>query len=235
MVASAYMESVLRLQIACQQNGVHFSLKLVGGDALITRARAEFVAAFLSDSHGTHLLFIDADIAFEPEQVFRLLRCNTDMVAAAYPIKQIDWPRVAAAVRDSRNPETAALHYALAPAGKSLTARNDFAKVRYAGTGFLLIRRNVLERLCDAHPELKYRRVHYADGDTMADNARRYALFETMIDPDTGEYLSEDFAFCRRWTDLGGEIWLDLRSKLTHLGQHAFVGDLATVLTKAEG
>jgi hypothetical protein len=233
MVAAAYMESVLRLQIACQQKGVHFRLSLVGSDALITRARAEFVAAFLSDPRGTHLLFIDADIAFEPDQVFRLLQFDADVVAAAYPAKQIDWQRIATAVRDHRNPETAAMHYVLAPNGQNLTARNGFAAVRYVGNGFLLIRRNALQRLCDAHPELKYRHVHYAGGDEMADNAYRYALFDTMIDRETGEYLSEDFAFCRRWTDLGGEIWLDLRSKLTHLGQHAFVGDLSTALTKS--
>jgi hypothetical protein len=235
MVAAAYMESVLKLQIACQRNGVDFGLLLKGSDALITRARAEFVAAFLSDPRGTHLLFIDADIAFEPEQVFRLLQFNADVVAAAYPAKQIDWQRIAGAVRDHRNPETAAMHYVLAPVGQGLTARNGFAEVRYAGNGFLLISRTALQRLCDAHPELKYRRVHYAAGDEMADNPHRYALFDTMIDPDTGEYLSEDFAFCRRWTDLGGKIWLDLRSKLTHFGQHAFVGDLSAALTKRDG
>jgi hypothetical protein len=231
MVAAGYMDSVPKLQIACQQAGVHFRLSLVGSDALITRARAEFVAAFLADPHGTHLLFIDADIAFEPEQVFRLMRFDADIVAAAYPVKQIDWQRVAAAARDNRDPEAAGMHYVLARAEHS-SSRGDFAKVRYAGNGFLLIRRSALQRLCEAHPELKYRRVHYAGGDTTPGAAHRYALFDTMIDPETGEYLSEDFAFCRRWTDLGGEIWLDLQSKLTHLGQYAFVGDLSAALTK---
>ena len=76
--------------------------------------------------------------------------------------------------------------------------------------------------------------MHYAD-DPMRDSPHRYALFECMIDPDTGEYLSEDFAFCRRWTDLGGEIWLDLESKLIHVGQYGFVGGIANTLVPRAG
>ena len=40
-----------------------------------------------------------------------------------------------------------------------------------------------------------------------------------MIDPATGTYLSEDFAFCKRWTDIGGEIWADLESRSTMSGR----------------
>ena len=55
----------------------------------------------------------------------------------------------------------------------------------------------------------------------------RFALFDTMIDALTGEYLSEDYAFCKRWRAIGGEIWVDLQSKLTHVGPTGFVGDLS--------
>ncbi len=233
MVTSAYMESVLRLQVGCAANGVNFGIKLTGSDALITRARAELVAHFLNDPRPTHLMFIDADIGFEPEQVFRLLRFDADVVAATYPIKEIDWKRFAEAARAGRRPETAGLHYVM-HADFPLQTRNDFAKVRYAGTGFVLIRRSALERLCAAHPELKYRQVHYAGGDEMADNQHRYALFDTMIDPESGEYLSEDYAFCRRWLDLGGEIWLDLKSKLAHFGLQGFYGDFQDALVVHE-
>ena len=65
-------------------------------------------------------------------------------------------------------------------------------------------------------------------GDPLAASPHRFALFDCLIDPATGVYLSEDFAFCRRWTDLGGEIWIDVESRLTHVGPHAFVGDFAT-------
>jgi hypothetical protein len=74
--------------------------------------------------------------------------------------------------------------------------------VRYAGTGFLLIQRGVLLRLCEAHPELRYRMVQRR-ADIDRDVPYQYSLFECMIDTRTGEYLSEDYAFCRRWLALG--------------------------------
>ena len=56
----------------------------------------------------------------------------------------------------------------------------------------------------------------------------RFALFDCMIDPSTGTYLSEDFAFCQRWTDIGGEIWADLESRIDHVGPSVFHGDVAS-------
>ena len=51
-----------------------------------------------------------------------------------------------------------------------------------------------------------------------------WLFFDCMVDPDSGRYLSEDYAFCRRWRDIGGKIWVDLQCKLLHLGQHNFRG-----------
>src|SRR5262249_21777665 len=57
-----------------------------------------------------------------------------------------------------------------------------------------------------------------------------WRFFDCMVDPDSGRYLSEDYAFCRRWRDMGGKVWVDLNCKLTHMGQHLFGGDLAESL-----
>ena len=105
---------------------------------------------------------------------------------------------------------------------------NGFTRVRYAGTGFLMIRRQVFEKMC-AHPAyapLKFSREH--SHDKLAGSPNRFALFECMIDPATGTYLSEDFAFCKRWTDIGGEIWADLQSRLDHVGPSVFRGEVAS-------
>jgi hypothetical protein len=103
-----------------------------------------------------------------------------------------------------------------------------FVKVRYAGTGFLMIRRDAVERMCARYPQLQYKRDHSIDAATASD--KRFALFECMIAED-GTYLSEDFAFCKRWTDMGGEIWADLKSKLNHVGPMTFSGDLSSQFT----
>jgi hypothetical protein len=100
--------------------------------------------------------------------------------------------------------------------------------VRFAGTGFLMIRRQVLERMCrhPAYASLRFFGEH--SHDALAGSPNRFALFECMIDPNTGTYLSEDFAFCKRWTDIGGEIWADLQSRLDHVGPSVFHGDVST-------
>jgi hypothetical protein len=52
-----------------------------------------------------------------------------------------------------------------------------------------------------------------------------FALFDCMIEAETGVYLSEDYSFCERWRKIGGEIWVDTRSKLSHCGAYEFVGE----------
>lgn len=229
LLTSAYANSLMQLQQACAERQVLFHWLLLGGDALITRARADLVAHFLDRAAATHLLFIDADIGFAPEQVFRLMEFGAEMTAAAYPTKAIDWTRVERVVAARRpRPDAAALRYVFEVDDPTrIVARNGFARVRSVGTGFMMIRRTALEQLCAAHPELSYRHTS-SSADPLAQSPNRYALFECMIEPDTGIYLSEDYAFCRRWTGLGGEIWLDLESRLTHVGPVAFVGDLTT-------
>jgi hypothetical protein len=228
-----YAASLLRLQAAMRRYGnLNFKVQFKDGDALITRARASLISQFLDDPAATHLLFIDADIGFEPEQVQRLIQSGADMAAAVYPIKRIDWDRVKTTIEASRpNPAAASLRYVLEVENPdAVTEKAGFVKVRYAGTGFLMIRRGALERMCAQYPQLKFKRDHSYDASTASEN--RYALFECMI-ADDGTYLSEDFAFCKRWTDMGGEIWADLNSKLTHVGPLAFHGDLSSQFAAA--
>jgi len=227
-VSSIYAGSVFNLQRELRGTGVELKLMLREGDALITRARANLVAQFLDDPEATHLLFIDADIGFTTDQVIRLIASEADMVAGVYPIKRVDWEK-ARRVMDVNhpNPGAASLHYVLELAEEeNITIRGGFARIRYAGTGFLMIRRHVIEQMCRHYPSLQFFAEHSID--TLSTSQNRFALFECMIDPETGTYLSEDFAFCKRWLDMGGEIWADLESHLDHVGPTVFHGDVST-------
>jgi hypothetical protein len=232
-ISVRYASSVFKLQKMLRRYA-NLNLKLLfrDGDALITRARASLIAQFLEDPSATHLLFVDADIGFEPDQVIRLLQCGADVCAAIYPVKRIDWDKVKSTIETARpNPAAAALKYVFEVEDPdAVTEKGGFVKVRYAGTGFLMIRRGALESMCARYPELRYRRDHSTDAATSSDN--RFALFECMIAED-GTYLSEDFAFCKRWTDMGGEIWADLKSRLDHIGPMAFCGDLSSQFAAA--
>jgi hypothetical protein len=222
---TTYITSILALQQTCVELGIGLAVRFFS-DSLVTRARNELVHRFLAHEHATHLMFIDADIGFSPDQVIRLLRFDADVTAGAYPLKQYDWEKVERAVKAGRpDVQISALHYVLAWEGKgTIETKNGFARVNRAGTGFLLIRRNVIERMCQAHPELRHVAPVYAG--LKPDVEPRWALFDCMIDSETKEYLSEDYAFCRRWRSLGGEIWLDTLSKLSHVGPIVFAGDL---------
>ena len=227
LVAQNYMESILQLMVYAARSDFDVSLALNGHDSLITRSRNTIVASFLDMPQATHLMFIDADIVFQPEYVQRMLKFDQDLVAGMYPIKNIDWPRL----RQQATPENsdaqfaeAGLNYVGLPCvGADREEREGFVTGTYAGTGFKLIKRSVFERLIAAHPETKYdaaqtwpRPKHRSQN--------QYALFDCMIEPGTNIYLSEDFAFCRRWRQLGGKIWLDTKSRLGHIGSYKYEG-----------
>ena len=230
-VTDIYAASLLKLQLACQQRNIRLLVHMLGSEALITRARQNVVAHFLTNEAATHLLFVDADIGFEPEQVFRLLDFDADATAAIYPLKRIDWGKVAAiaGAKDDRLPSRSLSYLVQFAEETQIETRNDFARVKYAGTGFLMLRRQMLLAMIARYPELRYAHEHRPN-DPLESSPWRYALFNCFVD-ETGTYLSEDFSFCRRWTDMGGEIWIDLRSRLTHLGAVSFEGDLATQFT----
>jgi hypothetical protein len=230
-VSSIYASSIFQLQrVLRSKSNVQLKVMLRDGDALITRARANLMTMFLDDPTATHFLFVDADIGFEPDQVFRLIESGADVVAGVYPIKRVNWEKAQRAIETKRtNLPSASLDYVLEINDPDHVAVvNGFTRVRYAGTGFLMIRRHVFEKMC-AHPDyaaLQFFREHSLDA--LAGSPNRFALFECMIDPKTGTYLSEDFAFCKRWTDIGGEIWADLQSELDHVGPSVFHGDVSS-------
>ena len=95
-------------------------------------------------------------------------------------------------------------------------------EVSTSGTGFMLIKREIIEGLIAALPHLKYR-----DSLNLGERfePHMYALFDTVID-ENGHYLSEDWTFCKRVREvLKKPIWVDSEVKLDHLGTHRFKGD----------
>ena len=236
-VTSLYTTSLMRLQSACVQRGdIDLGVNLLSGDALIPRCRQNLVAHFLENSLATHLIFIDADIAFDPSQVFRLLDFGAEIAAGVYPTKRIDWGKAAELAKaGAANLESSALSYVLEfEDPQKIETKEGFAKVRYAGTGFLMIRRQALLKMAERYPELRYSSEHQAQ-DPLKGSKWRYAFFNCLVDQATGAFLSEDFSFCKRWRDMGGEIWVDLQSRLAHTGAMTFYGNAATQFAAPPG
>jgi hypothetical protein len=85
--------------------------------------------------------------------------------------------------------------------------------------------------MVETFPELKYNNdvTGYFNG---SNNEQFYAFFDCIIDDKSKRYLSEDYAFCQRWLQLGGEIWVDLLCDLSHLGSYNFRGSYLKTIEK---
>lgn len=227
LVTTGYMQSVMALMQVAGPEGFDLSHAMLGHDALITRCRNTLLGAFM-ESAASHLLFVDSDIEFAPEAVVRLLRSGKDVVAGMYPIKSLNWDRAAVNRQvHGEEDEAACLMYVGKPCEPpEQVVEGGLVSAVYAGTGFMMVSRAAVARMIAAYPQTRYRAIHawpLPDGP----ERERHALFDTMIDPQTGEYLSEDFAFCHRWRAIGGRIWLDTQCRLTHVGSLEFHGNPA--------
>jgi hypothetical protein len=232
-VTHHYLISALDLQLACIRRGIALSFKVLGNDSLVPRARNLIVSQFLDDPAATHLIFIDADLGFAPDQVFALLDADLDVAGAVYPMKKMDWALIAETARTGLGKlPGAALNYVVDLVDPDhVRCRGRFLEVRHIGTGFLMIRRKVFEDMALHYPELRFNGTDLGANRDLA-SANTYDFFECMIDPETRAYLSEDYGFCRRWRAMGGEIWADGASRLTHVGTVPFEGNLPDLLAR---
>jgi hypothetical protein len=153
-----------------------------------------------------------------------MLAFDKDVVAGMYPLKLIDWNSAALDHARAGEPlEVAPLRFVgAACTGDEAERTGEFITGEYAGTGFMLMKREVFTRMIESYAHLKYVAAHNAAVPSASGN--QYALFDCIIDAQTGEYLSEDYAFCKRWRALGGKIWLDTAGRLAHIGAYEFFG-----------
>ena len=102
----------------------------------------------------------------------------------------------------------------------------NLMEVRHLATGFMMIKRDVIEKLMEAFPSTKYvDDVNFLEG---KENDFAYALFDCGVE--LGHYFSEDWMFCSRWTKLGGKIHADVSINLTHTGPHDYVGSFVSTI-----
>lgn len=231
MIHEAYLRGLTSLVAQVAGSGDPINLATVINESLITRARNELVKHFLI-SDCTHLFFIDSDIKFTPEDVFRLVSHDKDVVVASYPLKGQRWSNLEG-VKEIESPEDIrrrlidqVVNFKFDSDEDLRSGRvsvvNGLVKVHDGGTGFMCIKRHVLEKIIEANPEIKYEKeLRFRINEK--DDGVRWAVFDTEIE-DGYRYLSEDYLFCRRWQRLGGDVWLDPHVVLTHYGTFAFEG-----------
>jgi hypothetical protein len=234
-----YVISIVRLMAAAARVEMPVELHFRAGDSLVTRARNDCVATFLSDHRFTHLFWIDGDIGFSPEAAFRLFQADRDVVAGVYPLKRDEWPAEGLpAGMTKRGYEELYARYPVNAGGKEGASEvrldvdaDGFMKVHDAPTGFMLIKRSVFDLLIEKYPDYRY--VPDWPPGTFPEGGVHYRFFDTMVDPKTRRLLSEDYAFCRLLQNLGVDIFVDANSNLTHLGTKLYTGEFGSSLKAA--
>jgi len=224
MCLQKYAESILNLQILAAQAGVQLYIDTLENESLVQRARNVAVGRFMQKSNADYFMFIDADIHFDPASVIRLMQSGHDLSVACYPKKFVDWNQAANAVKkgDERSMEMLSASLVVNFGAHKVEIVNGFAPVLDGPTGFMVIKRSVFQQMEKKYPELNCVNDHQnRDFDTY------HACFDCMIDPDNRRYLSEDYAFCRRWQQMGGKIYADTQTTLGHVGNLPFNGQLS--------
>jgi hypothetical protein len=231
-----YCKSTADLSGMSAQYGMDVRFFYLFNESLITRARNYLVDEFLR-SDCTHLMFIDSDIGFDPNDVIALSviadpKSDKDIVCGPYPKKCIAWEKIVRAVdkgfadKDPNNLEKYVGDYVFNPKeGTGSIALDEPVEVLEGGTGFMIIQRKALEKFAAAYPQYSYMpdhvRTEHFDG-----TREILQYFQAEIDPKSKRYLSEDYWFCQKMWDIGVKTWLCPWMKLQHTGAYVFGGSL---------
>ena len=236
-----YTRSICDLTALCVKYGIEVRSYFLFNESLITRARNYCVDEFLR-SDAEHMLFIDSDIGFNPQDVIAMMALQTpespyDVMAGPYPKKCITWEKIKQAVdagvadEDPNRLEDFVGDFVFNPAvdendpsTKSIRL-DEPAQVLETGTGFMMIRRSTFDKYKAAYPQYSYKPDHIRT--EAFDGSREiHAYFDCIIDPKTKRYLSEDYMFCQNVRNMGSKVWMCPWMHLQHTGAYVFAGKL---------
>ena len=202
LCTAEYFQSCLDLRGSLVKSGIDHQFLITTNESLITRARNTAVARFMFDpdlQRYDRFMFIDADIEFNPEDVQKLWNLDVDVACAAYPMK-----REEAGVTAWKN-------------GKliDLDGFDGPTEIDFAGTGFLMIKRQVFESMMKEFPHLEHEEGKVG---------RCFAFFDTgVVDDGSGPYyISEDYYFCKKARKMGLQILLEPSIRLGHVGRKVY-------------
>ena len=213
---------------------IEYKFYFISKDSLVSRARNTIVTKFLDDEDfsGTHLFFLDADIGFSHKNFERLLDYNKDLVCGVYPTKGINWERLKTLDNKTVKPQNLMNYNVNFIDPSNIKLDNGFTEVKEGATGFMLIKKEVFLKLKDNYSDLKFTP---RPSSILSGSENCYDFFKVGNYKDKKgnvNYLSEDFYFSTLWRDIGGKIFADLTSELSHLGKFSFYGSPSFNLKK---
>jgi hypothetical protein len=208
MLTESTFMSFIKWANTARQLGIDWTLETMVNESLISRARNTLTAKFLDMPDATHLFFVDADIGWEPWHLLVLLNRDVDVIGGLYPMK------------------TMPIKWVVNGFDGAEEGPDGLQEVSKAGTGFLLMKKHVFEKM-NNHPAVK----QYKNDIGLDPKYDKYlkTYFDTAVRQN--RYYSEDWTFCENWRDLGGRIWVDKRVLLRHSGSYVFCMENQQYLT----
>jgi hypothetical protein len=212
MLTESTFMSYIKSANTARQLGIDWTLETMVNESLISRARNTLTAKFLEMPESSHLMFIDADIGWEPWHLLVLLNRDVDVIGGLYPMK------------------TMPINWVVNGFNGAEEGTDGLQEVSKAGTGFLLMKKHVFEKM-NSHPAVK----RYNNDIGLDPKYDQYlkTYFDTAVRQN--RYYSEDWTMCENWRDLGGKIWVDKRVLLRHTGTYTFCQENQDLLLNTIG
>ena len=199
MLTESTFMSYIKWANTARQLGIEWTMETMTNESLISRARNTLVAKFLNSPQSTHLMFIDADIGWEPWHLLVLLNRDVDVIGGLYPMKALP------------------IKWVVNGFDGAETGPDGLQEVSKTGTGFMLVKRHVFEKL-NQHPAVKPFNNDIGLPKELDQHLKTY--YDTAVREN--RYYSEDWTFCENWRDIGGKVWVDKRVLLKHTGTYVF-------------
>ncbi len=229
-----YTQSLLKFQIACINRNIHVGFTLLKS-SLVTQGRNLCVSNFLNEEalpgkNFTHMLFIDSDIAFKPDSIFRMLEKDKEVIAIPYPIKHVNfdkiWERIQEGkIGDAYTMSKAGFQFPLKAEKKDkMKVDKGVMEVSHAPTGCMLIKRETFLKMIEKYPEKEIVQPNIING-KQEDKKNMYNFFDCIHVPETKKYYGEDFGFCRLWTKIGGKIYILCTEDIIHIGEFSYAAN----------
>jgi len=211
------------------RNGMQLYYAHMMNESLITRARNTLAYDFLN-TDATHLMFIDADITFNPADIISMVNADKDIICGLYPKKEINWKTVSEAVKsgveyqDLPNYTGSFVVNLVGDVAQATGDVNEPMEIDNGGTGFMLIKRNVFETLKPKVPTYTNDQILIVDKNPVKKVIHEF--FATSIDEVSNRLLSEDYHFCKIARQAGFKVYAAPWANLTHSGTYNFSGTL---------
>ena len=229
LCVGGYTMGILECVQTFMQNNIQMYYSYMMNESLITRARNGMAYDFLQ-SDATHLMFIDADISFKPQDIVRMIQADKDIICGLYPKKEINWQLVSNAVKsgvdykDLPNYTGSFVVNLVGGANETTGNINEPMEIDNGGTGFMLIKREVFETLRPTVPKYTNDMIQITDKNPVKKIIDEF--FATSIDEDTNRLLSEDYHFCKIARKIGYKVYAAPWANLVHSGTYNFSGTL---------